>query len=119
MMTAISINGNCLILHWLLIKNATAFRSEFGLTSLDGVIYYEWLTGSLSNGGEKPEIQKPGDVDAVGVRQYIRIDRVSYDDSNPWPVKADGGGKCLERKVPADYGNDVVNWQASDPSPGG
>jgi hypothetical protein len=35
-----------------------------------------------------------------------------------WPIDADGGGKSLSRKVPADYGNDVANWQAANPSPG-
>jgi hypothetical protein len=35
-----------------------------------------------------------------------------------WPVEADGGGKSLTRKVPADYGNDPDNWTAQDPSPG-
>jgi hypothetical protein len=35
-----------------------------------------------------------------------------------WPQEADGGGKSLLRKVPGDYGNDVINWEANDPSPG-
>jgi len=33
-------------------------------------------------------------------------------------VTPDGGGKSLTRKVLADYGNDLANWQADDPSPG-
>ena len=70
----------------------------------------------------------PGDVDELGRRYYIRIDRVNYSDgSHPedcpggvdyWPVEADGGGKSLSRRVSADYGNDVANWQAATPSPG-
>jgi hypothetical protein len=36
-----------------------------------------------------------------------------------WPNEADGLGKSLSRKVPTDYGNDVANWQAATPSPGG
>ncbi|MHC4890531.1 MAG: hypothetical protein ACYTEO_13825 [Planctomycetota bacterium] len=35
-----------------------------------------------------------------------------------WPPEADGGGKSLARKVSTDYGNDVINWEAGDPSPG-
>jgi len=74
--------------------------------------------GQLSNGGEKLEISMPGDVDDLGERQYIRIDRVNYDDEAPWPIEADGGGSSLSRVAPADYGNDVVNWEAAAPTPG-
>jgi hypothetical protein len=35
-----------------------------------------------------------------------------------WPTGADGGGKSLSRKVSSDYGNDVANWKAAEPSPG-
>jgi len=67
-------------------------------------------------------------VSASGTRQYIRIDRVNYSDGfhpddcpggvDLWPTSADGGGKSLTRKVLTDYGNDVINWDANDPSPG-
>jgi hypothetical protein len=70
----------------------------------------------------------PGDIDELGTRQYIRIDRVTYSDGfhpqdcpggvDLWPTAADGLGKSLSRKAPADYGNDVANWQAATPSPG-
>jgi len=59
-----------------------------------------------------------------GERYYIRVDRVNYGDGShpvggdPWPSEADGAGSSLGRKVPADYGNDVVNWQATSASPG-
>jgi hypothetical protein len=52
------------------------------------------------------------------VRQYIRIDRVNYDDVAPWPTTPDGAGDALARKITTDYGNDVDNWQADSPSPG-
>ncbi|MHC4095220.1 MAG: hypothetical protein ACYSU3_04100 [Planctomycetota bacterium] len=70
----------------------------------------------------------PGDIDNLGIRQYIRIDRVTYSDGlhpedcpggvDYWPIEADGLGKSLSRKVPSDYGNDVANWEAATPSPG-
>jgi hypothetical protein len=72
----------------------------------------------LSNAGEEVEISMPGDVDTAGERQYICIDRVHYYDKVPWPTTADGGGKSLTRKVPADYGNDIINWKPASPSPG-
>ena len=74
--------------------------------------------GELSNGGEKLEIAMPGDVNAAGVRQFIRVDRVNYDNTAPWPTGPDGGGTSLKRKVTTDYGNDAANWQAASPSPG-
>jgi hypothetical protein len=70
----------------------------------------------------------PGDTDLFGTRYYIRIDRVNYSDGlhpedcpggvDLWPIEADGLGKSLSRKDPNDYGNDVINWKAADPSPG-
>jgi hypothetical protein len=100
----------------LLIKNAIFFELEYG--SLPTVQYYEWLDGSLSNGGEKPEIQMPGDVDEFGTRYYIRVDRVSYDDVAPWPTEPDGEGESLTRISNTAYGNDVINWQSAEASPG-
>ena len=97
------------------------------LTPLD-VQVLEDYDGRLSNAGERLQIGMPGDIDNLGARQYIRIDRVAYSDgSHPedcpggvdlWPTEADGHGKSLSRRVPADYGNDVANWQAAAPSPG-
>jgi len=52
------------------------------------------------------------------VSQYIRIDRISYDDTTPWPTSPNGGGDSLHRIIDSDYGNDVVNWTAGAPSPG-
>ena len=104
----------------LLIKNAAAFKSEYGINSLDGLTYYEWSDGGLGNGGEKPELQMPGDIDTSGRRQYIRIDRVSYDDIAPWPTEPDGTGQVLQKPAAKLhlYGNDVVNWQTALPTPG-
>jgi hypothetical protein len=84
--------------------------------------------GWLNNGGERVELSKPGDVDELGTRYYIRVDRVNYSDGwhpedcpggiDLWPRDADGGGESLSRKVSTDYGNDVINWEAAVPSPG-
>ena len=102
---------------FLLVKNLAAFTSEFGVpdTSLK---VFEWIDGSLSNGGEKPEIQLPGDVDEFLTRYYIRVDRVSYSDTAPWPTSPDGSGQSLTRISNSAYGNDTINWQAITPSPG-
>jgi len=106
----------------LLVKSRAAFDGVF--TAPEGAQIFEWASGSLNNGGERIELAKPGDVDQFGRRQYIRVDRVVYSDgshpagADPWPASADGAGDALHRKAPADYGNDVINWQAAAPSPG-
>lgn len=104
----------------LLVKDLTAFNSEF--TATPGTRIFTWGDGGLSNGGEKIELAKPGDVDLQGTRYYIRVDRVSYDDALPWPTEPDGNGKSLNRKsattVGSNYGNDPANWEAATPTPG-
>lgn len=104
----------------LLVKDRGIFDSVYdsgGTIAATGITILEWGTGSLSNGGEKPQISMPGDLEDM-VRQYIRIDRISYDDSTPWPISADGGGDALHRTTDSAYGNDPDNWTAGIPSPG-
>ena len=104
---------------FLLVKNLTAFTSEYGALDSDLKVF-EWFDGSLSNGSEKPEIQLPGDVDEFETRYYIRVDRISYDDAFPWPTEPDGGGHSLTKKTDRLdlYGNDVDNWKTALPTPG-
>ena len=80
----------------------------------------------LSNSGEDLELSKPGDKDEqTGERFYILVDRVNYSDGDhpktgyidPWPTEPDGDGKSLHRITLGEFGNDVINWQADDPSP--
>ena len=111
----------------MVVKDVAAFIAEYGSMPL-GVQVIDNYNGWLNDGGEKLEISMPGDIDGLGVRQYIRIDRVAYSDGRHpedvpggvdlWPTEADGLGKSLSRKVPTDYGNDVINWKAATPSPG-
>ncbi len=96
----------------VLAKDIAAFELAY-----PGVLALQWDSGRLDNDGEKVEISLPGDL-VEGVRQYIRVDRVGYDDISPWPIEADGGGQSLHRKVFNEYGNDVINWQAASPTPG-
>ncbi|MCJ7673794.1 MAG: lamin tail domain-containing protein, partial [Sedimentisphaerales bacterium] len=108
----------------LIVKNPEAFAQRWQAIPASRLVGIGPYEGRLDNSGEKVEIGKPGDVDQFGTRYYIRVDRVNYSDgSHPvgedlWPSQADGGGKSLTRKVPQEYGNDVVNWKAADPSPG-
>ena len=61
--------------------------------------------------------QQPPHPDA-GFVPYILLEQVNYLDAAPWPSSADGAGDSLQRKNPAEYGNDPVNWMAEAPTAG-
>jgi hypothetical protein len=79
----------------LLVRDLVDFEAEY---SAPGSIQrVEWPNGKLSNGGEKIQLSRPGDQDAVtDERYYIRVDRVVYSDGfhpvgeDPWPTEPDG-----------------------------
>ena len=100
----------------ILTRNSAAFAANFSVA--EGTQVLQWTQGGLSNGGETLELSIPGDVDANMIRQFIRIDRVNYDDTSPWPGDADGSGACLSRIDLQGYGNDFANWSSAMPSPG-
>ena len=111
----------------MVVKDLASFIVRYGSMPL-GVQVLEGYSGWLSNAGERLQIGMPGDIDGLGTRHHIRIDRVTYSDGlhpedvpggfDLWPTEADGLGKSLSRKVTTDYGNDVANWEAATPSPG-
>lgn len=100
----------------LLVRDPAAFAAEFDAP--EGTQIFQWTEGGLKNGGEGLELSRPGDVDALGVRQWVRIDRVNYGDDTLWPEAADGQGMSLARVSDRAYGNDVINWIAATPTPG-
>jgi len=110
----------------LLVKDAGLFSAKY--TPPAGVKIFAWGPGNLANGSERIQLSKPGEPDADGVHDWIRVDRVVYSDgshpqdfpggSDPWPTNADGQGSSLSRTTPAAYGNDATNWHAATPSPG-
>jgi hypothetical protein len=110
----------------LLVGDLAVFTTTYDVPA--GVQVFEWGDGRLDNAGEKIQLSMPGDVDIEGRRQWIRVDRVNYSDGShpddtpgaddPWPIDTDGTGYSLSRIVPADYGNDPINWKAEIPSPG-
>jgi hypothetical protein len=68
-------------------------------------------TGALDGKGETLELSKP--LAPVGsVTPYVRVDKVSYGDDDPWPAAADGQAPSLGRVIVNQYGNDVANWRA-------
>jgi len=98
----------------LVVKDPPAFTAAYGSAPVRVLGPYD---GQLSNGGERLQLAMPGDTDQ-GIRQYIRIDRVNYDDQAPWPTDPDGAGSSLTRIDPDLYGNDPANWDANTPTPG-
>jgi len=111
----------------IIAKDLTAYLSRYGDPPF-GTVLIGPYDGKLSDGGEKLEISRPGDVDKLGRRCYIRVDRVNYSDGSHaqdipgnvdlWPTEPDGDGASLSR-IEADlYGNDPNNWNAKAPSPG-
>ncbi len=101
----------------MVAKDPNAFTAQYG-SMPPGVQVLGPYDGYLNDGGEKLEISMPGDVNGLGRRQYIRIDRVNYDDDDPWPTTTDGWGKSLTKKDPNDYANDFIAWDANNPTPG-
>ncbi len=105
----------------VLVKNEDAFNYRY--TAPGGAVILEWGDGKCNNGGEKINLQMPGDM-VAGQRYYIRIDRVNYSDgshppgNDPWPTGPDGTGQSLHRIIDSNYGNDVANWKSASPKPG-
>ena len=101
----------------LMVRDEAALRARF-LNVSSATQIFQWHDSGLSNGGERLELSRPGDIDELGNRQWVRIDRVNYGDGDLWPTEADGGGPSLRRIDERAYGNDVANWMASEPTPG-
>ena len=102
----------------ILTKSLIRFNTSFGSIVPAGTKVFEWITGSLNNGGENLQLDQPGPVDSANILQYVRMDRVNYDDGFPWPTSPDGNGPSLSKFSEKDYGNDFINWLSAAASPG-
>ncbi|MEJ6581841.1 MAG: lamin tail domain-containing protein [Akkermansiaceae bacterium] len=100
----------------VLTGNIPAFNAEFTVPA--GTQLLEWTTGKLSNSGEAIQLGRPGPTDANNFIQYVRVDRVNYEDAAPWPTSPDGNGPALTKVAEKEYGNDYLNWSALAASPG-
>lgn len=85
----------------VLVADRAAFIARYGA----GVrILGEWSGGALSNGGERIVLN-----DASG----NAIHNFQYNDTEPWPVEADGLGPSLEIIDTERNYDDPSNWKAS------
>ena len=100
----------------VLTKNLIRFNAAYTLPP--GTRLIEWTADKLSNDGEQLQLVRPAALDGLNVRQYARVDRVSYEALAPWPTAAAGAGSSLSKIVLAEYGNDVANWAATAVNPG-
>ncbi|MGC6427927.1 MAG: lamin tail domain-containing protein [Akkermansiaceae bacterium] len=97
----------------ILTRNIPAFKASFSIPGDTQIL--QWSHGRLSDGGESIQLSRPGLPDKNGRPTFIRVDRVNYDTSAPWPS---GVGLSIQRKIESLYGNDFVNWRAALPTPG-
>jgi hypothetical protein len=88
------------------------FRALYGVPASIEIFNY---TGALDNDTDTIVLKKPGSPEiGTGYVPSIVVEQVKYNDSAPWPVAADGGGKALLRISNTNYANDPANWQATD-----
>ena len=98
------------------------FRSLYGIPASFTNIYGPY-GGKLQNSGGTVKLyrpdtpQEPPHPDA-GFVPYVLMDKVGYNDKDPWPTGADGLGSSLQRRSRTQYGNDPANWFAEGPTPG-
>ena len=71
------------------------------------------FSGRLANSGETIRLRKPASPDESAPLAMILVDEVSYNDTAPWPLEADGLGTALRRREIDQYGNDPINWENS------
>jgi hypothetical protein len=103
----------------IVAKDVTAFNAYYSNLPAGTQVLGPFANDtSLSNGGEKVRLCKPGEQLFGQPRAWIRVDQVNYDDESPWPTSPDGNGDSLYRLDVMSYGNDVVNWMALPPWPG-
>ena len=104
----------------VIVSNYAAFEERYNPTGTSNILVLGVYSGHLGNGGDTVDIDQigsrgGGDVTALnGYTPFYRVDHVSYNNAAPWPTSADGGGPALIRIHTADYGNDAINWEASN-----
>ena len=95
-----------------------AFRTAYGITNSATQILGPFA-GKLGNQNDRVTLEKPQAGDAPGAPvNWIVVDEVIYDHQAPWPIGPGGFNISLQRRSPAQSGNDPANWIETLPSPG-
>ena len=100
----------------VLTRSLAHFIAAFSVPP--GTRVLEWTAGRLANEGEPVQLGRPAGLDDAGVRQFARVDRVTYDSKAPWPTAATGSGQSLQKRAENEYGNDPAVWISAAPTPG-
>ncbi len=96
----------------LLVKgNEQRFRELMDVP--DGIRVISVGSSSLDDGGEELRLERPI-ATGEGQVTYEVLDQVVFNDKDPWPTEADGFGPSLERRDASKYGNEALNWGASE-----
>lgn len=96
-----------------------AFRTKYAVPT-EVQILGPW-NNTLKDTGDSVQLfkpdppQEPPHPDA-GFVPYIRVEKINYEPVPPWPA-ADGTGAALQRRTPAQYGNDPANWTVDTAPP--
>lgn len=97
----------------VLVSNPAAFDFRYHIAA-NNIPVGGTYTGRLDDGGEWVRLFQNGPAEAGGFVPQYEVDRVNYNDHAPWPGFPDGQGPALERAHVAGYGNDPLNWTASN-----
>ncbi len=84
----------------LLVSDPAAFEYRYGT----GLPIAGAFTGALNNAGETIAVTRGGGIEFI---------RFTYNDSGPWPGRADGKGATLERIDTAADPTDSESWRSS------
>jgi hypothetical protein len=96
----------------VLVGNYQAFDARYHVAA-NHIPVAGVYSGDMSNGGEMVRLYQVGDSYPAYVASY-QIDHLDYSDKAPWVTSPDGNGPALIRVHTADYGNDPINWRASN-----
>ena len=88
---------------YLIVAKTPGHASLAGISGVAGP-----FAGNLSNSGET--------IDLL-TRTGRLMDRVSYKDTYPWPVTADGAGATLAKRRGGSSAEDPANWRAATGTP--
>ena len=102
------------------MSNYAAFEERYNPTGSSNILVLGVYSGHLGNGGDTVDIYQVGSLESGSVAAengyvpFYRVDHVNYNNAAPWPTEPDGDGSALIRIHTADYGNDAINWEASN-----
>src|SRR5439155_16278658 len=106
--TALPANARLLVVP----TDPAAFQAKYNVP-FDVQVFGPWA-GALDNNGESIELYKPDPPQTLppdaGFVPFVLVDKVRYNNREPWPALADGLGPALQRRVPANFGNTPANW---------